>query len=201
VWERNQQLSEAGVKPFEKLTYKTQNGNRIRFMMWNEDDGDDLSHGAYIYAGDDVDSDPMDKMPVIPREQFLGGTVLNSPREAVVEISNRFLGQSITLDMSDPRRPRRVSEVNEIEAAGDSREVWLDFEWDGLDTAGAVLTSEGDFFRPFRMLADAVHAVAAGGTIKIVPGSTAERGTLTGGKRCRLSAPIGGVRLGTRIGL
>jgi hypothetical protein len=80
VWERNQQLSETGVKPFEKLTYKTQNGNRIRFMMWNEDDGDDLSHGAYIYAGDDVDSDPMDKMPVIPREQFLGGDGIEQPQ-------------------------------------------------------------------------------------------------------------------------
>jgi hypothetical protein len=109
----------------------------------------------------------------------------------VVKLTNPFLGQTIELDLSDPRRPRRVSELNVTEAAGTNQEVWVDFDWAGADA------SAGDFFRPFRSLADGVGAVAAHGVVRIVLGSSAERGALTGGKRLRLSAPIGGVRIGS----
>jgi hypothetical protein len=134
-------------------------------------------------------------LPDAPTYRFLKGTVLNSLGDGVVKISNPFLQQTITLDMSDPRHPRRVSELNETEAAGANQEVWVDFDWAGVDP------SAGDFFRPFRTLADAVSAVAAHGVINIVPGASPERGGLNGGKRLRLHAPIGGVRIGSRTGL
>jgi hypothetical protein len=59
-----------------------------------------------------------------------------------------------------------------------------------------VAASEGDFYRPFRTLAEGTAAVASGGTIRIVPGASAERGALGLGKRMRIKAPAGGA--GTR---
>jgi hypothetical protein len=195
VWTRNQQLSAGGLPDLAELTYTTENGNRIPFQMWREDaDADVPSHGAYIYSIDWSGNDPTDKLPDVPADQFLRGSVLNSAGDGVVVISNPFLNQTITLDMSDPYHPRRVSELNETEAAGANQEVWLDFDWKG------VSVSAGDFFRPFRTLAAAVNAVAVHGVINIVPGATAERGVLNGGKRLRLHAPIGGVRIGSLPG-
>ena len=63
--------------------------------------------------------------------------------------------------------------------ASKNQEVWVDFDWTGADPAA------GDFFRPFRTLADGVSAVAAHGVINIVPGVSAERGMLNSGKRLR----------------
>ena len=113
---------------------------------------------------------------------FLNGTILNSPREAVVEISNPFyepmetrngpLGGKIVLDLNDPMHPRRTSETGEVEEAGGNNEVWVNFGWTG--------PTEGDFFDPFNTLTAAVNAVAAGGVIKIVRGWTNERPFLWG---------------------
>jgi hypothetical protein len=196
VWTRNHQLSADGLSEFGELTYTTENGNVIHFEMWREHEDDDVpSHGALIHSIEWSDNDPTDRLPDAPTYRFLKGTVLNSLGDGVVKISNPFLQQTITLDMSDPRHPRRVSELNETEAAGANQEVWVDFDWAGVDP------SAGDFFRPFRTLADAVSAVAAHGVINIVPGASPERGGLNGGKRLRLHAPIGGVRIGSRTGL
>lgn len=194
VLNRNQDLGDHGLRAIEELTYTTENGNRIRFLLWNDDDEDGLNHGAYIINIDYGGIDRADRLPDVPADRFLRGAVLNSPREGVVEISNPFLSQKITLDMSDQRRPRRISELNEIEAAGDNQEVWVDFDWPGTDVP------TGDFFRPFRTLREAFNAVADGGVVKIVPGATAERGMLGAGKRLRLQAPIGGVTIGRRPG-
>jgi hypothetical protein len=195
VWARNHQLSAAGLSEFGELTYTTENGNVIHFEMWHEHEDDDVpSHGALIHSIDWSGNDPTDRLPDAADYRFLKGTVMNSVGDGVVEISNPFLQQTITLDMRDPRHPRRVSELNETEAAGANQEVWADFDWKGFHA------SAGDFFRPFRTLADAVTAVAAHGVVNIVPGASAERGVLNGGKRLRLHAPIGGVRLGSRPG-
>lgn len=124
---------------------------------------------------------------------FLNGTIMNSRREAVVEISNPFYGPPgtmIILDLNDLTHPRRVSETSEVEHAGYNNEVWVNFGWKG--------PTEGDFFHPFNTLKAAVNAVAAGGVIKIVPGWTTERPTFTGKKRCKIVAPIGGVRIGVQ---
>jgi hypothetical protein len=195
VWARNHQLSADGLSEFGELTYTTENGNVIRFEMWAEHEDDDVpSHGALIHSIEWSGNDPTDKLPEATSYRFLKGTVLNSVGDGVVRISNPFLDQTITLDMSDPRHPRRVSERNETEAAGANQEVWLDFGWIGVDA------SAGDFFRPFRTLATAVSAVAAAGVVNIVPGASAERGVLNAGKRLRLHAPIGGVRIGSLAG-
>ncbi|MGZ8160254.1 MAG: hypothetical protein ACXWT4_15790 [Methylobacter sp.] len=106
-----------------------------------------------------------------------------------MEITNPFLVTKITLDMSDPWRPRRTSETGEVEEAGSNHEVWVDFDWAG--------SNEGDFFRPFKTIA-AAAAVADGGVIKIMPGSTSERPSIQNNKRIRLVAPIGGVTIGIR---
>ena len=58
------------------------------------------------------------------------------------------------LRVEDPWRPERevsaahlvrISEAGEIEQAGGSLEVWVDFAWQG--------PFEGDFFRPFNTIA------------------------------------------------
>ena len=88
--------------------------------------------------------------------------------------------------MSDKWHPRRTSETGEVEEAGDNHEVWVDFDWTGL--------MEGDFYRPFNTLAGALAAVADGGVIRIMPGSTRETPVIK--KRVTLVAPIGGVTIG-----
>ena len=202
VWERNKHLSASGLRSGEEAVYTTENGNKIRFVIWNEDDGDDeddRDNGARVLGVEYGTVDWTDSLgdAGTATDKFLRGTILNSPSDAIVEITNPFLGQKIVLDMGDQRRPRRVSETNQVEAAGDNQEVWVDFAWKATDTfSGLPVASEGDFFRPFTTLATAVQAVADGGVIKIMPGSTPERTALKTNKRFRISAPIGDVRIG-----
>lgn len=192
VWARNHQLSADGLSEFGELSYTTENGNVVHFEMWHAHDDDDVpSHGALVHSIEWSGNDPWDTLPDAPDYRFLKGTVLNSTGDGLVQIANPFLQQTITLDMRDPRHPRRVSELNETEAAGANQEVWVDFDWSGPDA------SAGDFFRPFRTLAEGVNAVAAGGVINLVPGASAERGVLNGGKGMRLHAPVGEVRIGS----
>jgi hypothetical protein len=123
-------------------------------------------------------------------DKLLNGTIMMSPEEAKIEITNRSLGTTITLDFTDQAHPRRFdSQTREFEVAGFNNEVWLDFEYAGL--------SEGDVCRPFSKLGGAVAAVTDGGVIRIVLGATPERGTIGGGKSFKLVAPIGGVTIGT----
>jgi hypothetical protein len=193
VWSRNKGLSASGLREFDEQVYTMENGNRIHFSMWGEQEEDEPTQsGAEIISIEWSGADPNDRLPDVDGYRFLKGTVLNSTGDGLVRLTNPFLGQAITLDMRDEKRPRRTSELNDIEAAGDHQEVWLDFDWAGIDP------SEGDFFRPFRTMGTAVAAVASHGVIKIVPGATMERGNLNRGKRLRLSAPIGGVTIGSR---
>jgi hypothetical protein len=90
----------------------------------------------------------------------------------------------------DMWHPRRIGENGPIEQAGGNQEVWLDFDWKG--------PSEGDVCRPFTTVRAAVDAVAEGGTIRVVPGTTTERAPIGEGKRFRFVAPIGGVIIGAR---
>ncbi len=114
---------------------------------------------------------------------------MNSQEEALVEIANPSLQTKITLDMRDPKHPKRTSETGEVEEAGSNHEVWVDFGWRG--------PSEGDFFRPFNTLT-AAAAVANRGVIKIVPGWTSEKPFFPSNRSIRLVAPIGGVTFGVR---
>ena len=91
--------------------------------------------------------------------------------------------------MSDQWHPKRTSETGEVEEAGNNHEVWVDFGWQG--------PNEGDFFHPFNTVAGAAAAVADGGMIKIMPGTTNETRLTNNNKRIRLVAPTGGVRLGS----
>jgi hypothetical protein len=192
VWARNHELGQKGLRELDELTYTTENGNRIHFWILPEHEDDEVpQHMAEIVSIEWSGRDPPARLPDAQSYWFLKGTVMNSTGNGVVHLANPFLGQTIELDLSDPRHPRRVSELNVTEAAGSSQEVWVDFDWTGADAAA------GDFFQPFRSLAEGVGGVAAQGVIKIMPGSSVERGALTGGKRLRLSAPIGGVRIGS----
>jgi hypothetical protein len=172
--------------------YTTLNGNRLRFVIWT---GGVRANAAY--AGAQVlgiqygSGDPADAIGDAGNNSaaFLNGTVMGSPAESVVEIYNPGLRTKITLDLFDKWRPRRLSETGEVEEAGANHEVWVDFSWSG--------PTEGDFFRPFNSLASAYAAVAAGGVIRIMPGTTTEAIPLRG-KRARLEAPIGNVRIGVR---
>ena len=104
------------------------------------------------------------------------------------------------MDMRDQRYPKRISEDGVVEEAGRNQEVWVDFGWKETETTilspifgPTQVKSEGDFFRPFPSIADAVAAVADGGVIKIMPGSVHERLTIRHTKRMRIVAPIGDV--------
>ena len=192
VWEKNKHLSESGLSSNVEAQYTTQNGNRLCFVIWNHLERNRAVYGAQILCIEYSDGDPKDTLVDAGHEidPFLRGTVMNSREEGVVEITNPFLGTKITLDMSDPWHPRRTSETGEVEEAGSNHEVWVDFAWTG--------PGEGDFFHPFRTLAEATAAVANGGVIKIMPGSSNERHIIRNDKRVRLVAPIGGVTIGVR---
>jgi hypothetical protein len=195
VVERNKHLHFNGLNSNVEAQYTTHNGNRLTFVIWDNRERNLATFGAQILSieyGVGDSSDPTDSIGDAGNitDRFLNGTIMNSPAEGVVEITNPFLGTKIRLDMSDPKRPRRTSETGEVEEAGSNHEVWVDFAWTG--------PGEGDFFHPFRTLAEATVAVADGGVIKIMPGSSNERHIIRNNKRVRLVAPIGGVTIGVR---
>lgn len=195
VYARNKDLMNRGLHNEVADEYRTQNGNVIRFIIQDGSNPEDRVYGAVVvsvvYSGEDS-TDAIGNADRIT-DKFLNGTILNSTGEAKVEITNPFLGKKITLDMSDPKRPKRTSETGEVEEAGSHNEVWVDFGYFGNNGP-----SEGDFFRPFNSVTAAAQAVADGGVIKIVPGWTTEKPSFPRKKRIRLVAPIGGVTIGVR---
>lgn len=194
VLEKNKHLRENGLNSNVEAQYTTQNGNRLHFVIWKDGEGDGVVfNGARILRieyGTGPSADPVDSEGDAGNttDKFLNGTVMNSKEEGVVEITNHFLGTTIRLDMNDPKRPRRTSETGEVEEAGSNNEVWVDFDWQG--------PNEGDFFHPFNTIAGATVAVADGGVIKIMPGTTRETPLVHNNKRVRLVAPLGGVTIG-----
>jgi hypothetical protein len=181
-------------KSGQETVYTTFFGNRIHFVIWNALDHDNHIFGSKILSIEYAAGNPADTLAEAGNgtdpSQFLSGTILKSPRDAVVEIHNPFLHTKITLDWSDPSHLVRTSESGEVEEAGNGHEVWVDFDWKG--------PFEGDFFRPFNTIAAAADAVADGGVIKIMPGTASETRLIHNNKRIRLVAPIGGVNIGGR---
>ena len=121
---------------------------------------------------------------------LVNGTVLNSVGDAVITIDNPMLNKQIRLDLSDMWNPRRTDENGVVEEAGNSHDVWTDFDWKG--------TQEGDVYRPFALLAPAEAKVADHGTIRMIPSKTKERNPIGVGKRFTLIAPIGEVTIGVK---
>jgi hypothetical protein len=193
VLRRNLGLQLHENEPFD---YTTWNGNRVTAVIWSVPDFSSgrlgSAFGAEVRGVVYGDRDPEDRQGDAGNVtgRFLNGTVLNSPADAVVEISNPFLGTRITLDMSDPWHPRRTAETGDVEEAGSNHEVWLDFEWSG--------PNDGDVCHPFSTIADAETAAAPGGAVRIIPGSSRDRPTIGRTKRFRIVAPIGGVIIGAR---
>lgn len=204
VKETNQDIRIENNVPF---SYTTQNGNQLLCVIWKDGKRqNDAVHGARVLhieygIGSPIVRDPEDRLGDAGNitDKFLNGTILNSTGEAKVEISNPSFvqkgtnntlekGTKITLDMSDPKRPRRTSETEELEEAGSNNEVWVNFGYDG--------PSEGDFFRPFNTITAAAAAVADGGVIKIMPGWTTEKPFFPRKKRIRIEALLGGVTIG-----
>ena len=119
--------------------------------------------------------------------KFMDGSVLRSTGDAVIEIHNAALGTMIKLDWSDPANPIRISEDGQVEQGGPGHEMWVDFS--------TMSPGPGDFYQPFKTIADAAAAVAEGGTLKIMPGTTQAPGLFHNGKSMRFVAPIGGVTI------
>jgi hypothetical protein len=182
------------LKDNVETVYTTYEGNRVQLVIWTHRKRDDIDRGAKVlridYHADHPSNGRLSTRRVTTG--FLDGKVMNSPAEAVVEITNPFLGTKIVLDMSDAKNPKRTSETGEVEQAGANHEVWVDFDfnWPG--------PKEGDFYRPFNTLEAAVAAVADGGVIRIAPSSTKQAVSIRTSKRIKLVAPIGGVRVGVR---
>jgi len=179
--------------------YKTQNGNVYSFWIWTDQNSfqrPDSKQGALVETmgyGSPLQNPLADTNDSIgdagnTKNKFLNGSILNSPAEGKIEITNPLLSTLLTLDMIDPDHPRRTNENGEVEEAGFHNEVWVNFDWKG--------DQEGDFFHPFNTLAGAVAVVAEGGVIKVRPGITSERPDLQKGKRYTIKAPAGGVTFG-----
>ena len=186
VLDRNRYIDVPNNSPAE-FQYGTQNGNVVHFAAWQ--------YGAFITQIEYGSGDPKDTLRDAGNDTdpFLSGTILRSSGDGVVSIFNPYLGTEITLDMSDKWRPKMITRKNgveqEREEAGGSREVWVDFNSPLPDHM-----QFGDFYRPFKTLTNAVNAVAEGGVIKIMPGTTNEKPPIT--KRLTLVAPIGDVHIG-----
>jgi hypothetical protein len=61
VWERNKLLSESGLNSNAEAQYTTRNGNRLRFVIWNNGEREAVDSGARVLgieygAGDPTDS-------------------------------------------------------------------------------------------------------------------------------------------------
>ena len=128
--------------------------------------------------------------------EFAYGDIINSAQgSGVITIRNpRRAPGWIILDMHDALNPTRT-ELGDVERGGigGHEEVWVDFN----SPASVPSGPDGDFYHPVKTLAEAVAVVTDGGTIKIMPGATAETFVQTN-KRVNLVAPIGGVIIGGR---
>ena len=174
--------------------YVTSALDRIEFTIWKDNDGKRGSEsGAEVSTVVYEDPRSIDALGHADKKtsQLVNGTVMNSPGDAIVVINNPMRRSTVTLDFSDEARPTRFdSETGEFEAAGPGSEVWVDFGYSGK--------MEGDVCRPFTTITAAAAAVAEGGSIRIVPGMTPDRGSLGGSKKFTLVAPAGGVTIGSR---
>jgi hypothetical protein len=167
----------------QEAVYSTFFGNRIHYVIWKNIEVDNHVRGSKILWIEYGAGDSMDTLVDAGNDTdpFLSGTILKSPRDGMVETHNPSLGTTLTLDWSDAQRLVRISETGEVQQAGNGAEVWVDFDWNG--------PMEGDFYRPFSKLEDALNAVKDSGVIRIMTGSRKER--LTIHKRVKLMA-VGG---------
>lgn len=157
--------------------------------MWRTSERENANYGALV-SSLSYGSDPADAFGDAGStpNHLVNGTIMNSGPTAVVTVNNPYLGQHLTLDLADQWKPRRTAEDGSVESAGSGEEVWADFDWTGAQ--------EGDVCRPYATVAGAQAAVAGGGTVRMIPSSSAERTPIGVGKRFRMVAPIGGVRIG-----
>jgi len=172
----------------QEAVYTTFFGNRIHYIIWKDLSVDGHLRGSKILSIEYGDGNPMDTLVDAGNdtEPFLSGSILKSPRDGTVEIHNPSLGTTLTLDWSDPQLLIRIAENGDTQQAGAvGDEVWVDFNWIG--------PMEGDFYRPFSTLEDALNAVNDRGVIRIMTGSRNER--LTIHKRVRLTSVGGPVLL------
>lgn len=179
-------------------TYTTYFGNSIHFVVWNDNEYDGHKIGSKILSIDYAAGNPRDTLAdagnVGDNGPFLSGTVMQSPKDGVVVVTNPALGTKLILDWADPAHLVRTAEDGSVihagaNANGQLYDVWVDFAWTGAQS--------GDFFQPFSTLAAALAAVADGGTVHLVPGHSLDRSLLSSaGKNVRIVATLGGVAVG-----
>jgi hypothetical protein len=173
-----------------EAVYTTFFGNRIHYVIWQNLELDNHHVGSKILNIEYAAGDPAATLVDAGNNSapFLNGNIMTSPRDGVVEIRNPSLGTTLTLDWSDANHLVRTSETGEVQQAGGNFEVWVDFSWQGV--------MEGDFYRPFNTIDAALNAVADGGVIRIMRGTTRQRFTIHNlQKRVRLKAVGGTVTL------
>ena len=162
--------------------YTTHNGNQLDLIVWSNSGGHDAIRGARVLAVRYGGAGSVDQIGEAEKitGKLLNGTIMTSPVEGKIVITNPVLKTSLTLDFSDPDHPQRIdSQTGESEVAGFHNEVWLDFEYHG--------PTEGDVYQPFNTLSGAIAGVADGGVIRIVPAlpASAIRSEATSASRLR----------------
>jgi hypothetical protein len=148
-----------------KGTYVTQSGQSISYVVSLYDSGLELSYVSSTFG----------KIGKPDFLKFADGTIMQSDLgSATIDIKNPALGKQFTLSMPDKFHPRRISESGEVARAGFDlyQEVWIDFD------SPTSLSADGDFYHPFKNLAQAQNKVATGGTVLIMPGAKNEAITL-----------------------
>jgi hypothetical protein len=170
-------------------TYFTTKGSTVEFVISRAYERHGAMYGAEVLSVA-YGSDPADHIGDAGSvlNHLVNGTIMRSGPDAVIEIGNPLNGKTIRLDLSDQWHPRRTDENGIVASAGAGEEVWADFEWMGA--------SEGDVCRPYSTIASASAAVAAHGTIRMIPSVSHERTPIGLNKRFTMFAPIGGVTIG-----
>jgi hypothetical protein len=141
----------------------------------------------------------------VTQDQYLFGDIAPAVDAVadggVVHIQPGHTKERITIS---GKRMKLVAPIGGVKIGSpDHLEVWVNFAWTGQ--------SDGDVSRPFNNLQQAIAWVDQGGTIKIMPGQSTDRSTLRSssvefasdpslpmvGKHITISAPNGGVTIGT----
>ena len=152
----------------------------VDFEYAGPSEGDVCRPFASINAAADVVADN-GVLRIIPGASMTRGVIGDSRRFTLMAPAGGVtLGGPVRFPLDDAVGGGEIS----------NHDIWVQLGWQANFIPRAPDTSNS--------ILDAIRTVDQGGTVHIEPGLSRERGRFGVGKRCILSAPIGGVRIGVR---